>query len=198
MERKNFWKISYVVLEIIQKQLRLFFIKKWNKKYPDLQWKDLENKGQQVFSKISQKLDSRERDYFDKIMSSTSEEKWDITILGKLFLSYGLNLIAGTRRSTSWENPLRYSEAIDLLRKIRNEYFAHVPEMSCSAYDFTRAINDIKRCANRLFGKEVENEIKKVESNDIGQEKTMRVTELLKQNFQSLSQQVDGKLKLLL
>ena len=170
-ERENFVKLSYIILEIAAKHLRILFIKKWNEKYPNQQWnsdaasgKFLDNELQSGFRK------SKGNTKYIIKMATGNEQEWDTTTLVKVMLDCGLNLVEGCRSKDQRSIPFRSSEEIEIIRNYRNDFFAHMPKMSCTSNEFKQAVSDIRKSAKNLFGEDVENEIGEIENWSINKE----------------------------
>ena len=170
-ERENFVKLSYIILEIAAKHLRILFIQKWNEKYPNQQWTSDATSGNFLYNKLSTGFrNSKSNTEYVNKMKTGNEQEWDTTTLVKVMLDCGLKLVEGCRSKDQRSIPFRPSEEIDIIRKYRNGFFAHIPKMSCASNDFKQAVSDIKSAAKNLFGEDVENEIGEIENWSINEE----------------------------
>jgi len=151
-EEENFVKITKVIVEIVPKFLRKCFIEKWDKKYPNRKWKSNEASGKFLFQELpsTTKNDWRKKKYIDNLKKG-NEQDWDTTILVFAMLYSGLNLMEPCRPREQRTEPLRVSEAIDIIRNIRNVYFAHAISISCPYKEYARVMKDIRRTTKLLF-----------------------------------------------
>jgi len=160
-EKENFVKIARIVLDVVPHYLRKLFITKWEKKYPNEKWQSNIISGNALVAKIA-KVDKR---YADRLKAG-DEQKWDTTILVYVFLYSNLNLIDQCRNPKETRiPPLRISEEIDIIRETRNEYFGHLPQMSCPSHDFTAIVDKLKSVAKNIFDADADAE---KEIDDIG------------------------------
>jgi len=198
-EEQNFVKLAKIILDITPKHLRIFFVKKWNKKFPE-QWSSNKISGVIIESKIPSQKKKGCRYYFrikNKILEG-NEQEWDITILTFLLLFSGLNLIEECRKRDERNDPLRESEEIDKIREIRNSYFAHAESMRCSTTEFTQMVAGIKTVADKLFGQHAKAEIRGIENSIIRDKLTGHLKEQLKEQkeynamFEEMLHSVEG------
>ena len=165
IERENFVKVAYIILEILPTELRKLFIEKWNKKYPDQKWTSDVNSGSymcNLLSKSFKKADGKKClvAQFEK----GNEEDWDMTTLVQALLHSGLKLVPNCRKLSQRTHPLHISELIDSMQRIRNEFFAHKPKMSYSSEQFVEILSKIKDIAKNLFREDIASEISIVET----------------------------------
>lgn len=159
-EEENFVKITKIVLDVLPKYLRKCFVEQWNKKYPNYKWQCGSASGNFLFDQLpsSTKNDWRNKGNIENLKNG-NEQNWDTTTLVFALLYSGLGLTEPCRPNNQREEPLRISEAIDVIRITRNVYFAHAKSMSCPPDVFTRVMKDIKHAAKCLFdnaGREIE------------------------------------------
>ena len=163
-ERDNFVKLSYVLLEVIARNLREHFVRLWDQKYPNEKWHDDVAKRNLKLQSLLVARDGRQKQdiYSQKILKG-DEQKWDITTSIKAILDSGFQLIEGCRSKDERTSPLRESEEIEIIRGIRNTDYGHISSMSCSFDDFMEIMKNIKSVARNLFGKDAEKEIYNIE-----------------------------------
>ena len=205
-ERENFVKLSYIILDISAKHLRMLFKKKWNDKYngqnyPNQPWNSDATSGNNLYNELPTGFrDGKGNKEYVAKMQTGIEQEWDITTLVKVMLECGLNLVQGCRSMGERRFPLRPSEEIDIIRKYRDGLFAHLPEMSCKSNDFNQAVSDIKSAAKNLFGEDAENEIGEIENWSLDKgiierlEKLFKMETDLKQYVEKLDGMLNGKL----
>ena len=153
-QEANFVKLTKIILNIVPKHLRIFFVKKWNEKFPSNQWNSDTKSGKFICDKIREKNNGKfpklpgikEENFLDG-----NEKGWDTTNLMFILLFSKLKLIAPRRDESKQVDPLLESEEIDKFRVIRNTAFAHAKSMSCSPTEFNASIQSIKHAAHRLF-----------------------------------------------
>ena len=167
-EEENFVKISKVVLDIVPKYLRKCFKRQWDNKYPDRKWQGDNASGEFLFEQLPKKAkeDGRNRVCIEHLKNG-NEEEWDTTTIVFVMLYSGLKLIQDIRPKKQRIEPLRISEAIDVIRNTRNVYFAHAKGMSCSPDVFAKVMRDIRNAAKRIVDDDVEREIDEIESSKI-------------------------------
>ena len=200
-EEQNFVKLTKIILDIIPRHLRAFFVNKWNEKFQEA-WKSDKTSGTTIDNNIPKKRKKQCRFYLnikEKIQEG-NEQKWDITILTFVLLFSGLELIEGCRDKSERDDQLLESEEIDKIREMRNSYFAHIADMRCPSADFVNMLNGIKTAADRLFGQHAKTEICDIESSNIGNEMTKQLKEQLEEEkvrnrmFEEMLENIRGKL----
>ena len=151
IEEENFVKISKTILDFVPKYLRPCFIKIWNEKYPDQKWQSDNESGEFLVSELPDRIknDKRNKRYISNL-KTLSEKQWDTTTLVFAMVYSGLSLTEPCRSQCQRKEPLRISEAIDVIRNARNTYFAHVESMACPSNEFERVMEDIKNAAKHL------------------------------------------------
>ena len=193
-EGENFVKLSYIILDIGAKHLRQLFKNKWDEKYPDKKWNSDDTSGDHLYNELSSDfVKSKSKQVYIEKWKKGKDHEWDTTTLVKVMLESGLNLVQGCRPEGQRTIPLRISEEINIIRNIRNDFFAHLPSMSCPSDDFIRVITDIKRTAKRLFGEKVESEIHEIENSPIGDKVTNKVGKLLNDIIKDFEKDLNGK-----
>ena len=183
-ERDYFVKISYVLLDIVARHLREYFVKLWDQKYPNEKWHDdIEMRDLKLQSLLVTKDGRKKQDKFSQNIMKGDEQEWDISTTIRALLDSGFELMDGCRPPSERTVPLRKSEEIDIIRKIRNEDYGHVSGMSCSSDKFIDIMDKIKRVAKHLFGKDAKKEIHKIEVSQSTQNMREQVDKLLKGEF---------------
>ena len=175
--KENFVKLTGI-LDIVAENLRAFFVEKWNSRYPMFNWKSNAASGSRLYDKIAKGFrEARQnKDYIAK-MRAGDEKQWDITVVCKVLLDCGLSLIQHCRPTENRSDSLLPSEEIDNIRKIRNGFFAHLSQFSCSDDDFTATVAEIKSVTRSLFGENVERKISGIEKFPI--DKTIELSDNL-------------------
>ena len=164
IERENFLKVAYIILEILPTELRKLFIEKWNKKYPDQKWTSDVNSGSYMCNLLSKRFkNADDKKCLVAQFEKGNEEDWDMTALVQALLHSGLKLVQNCRKRSQRTHPLHISELIEDMQRIRNEFFAHKPKMSYSSEQFAETLSKIKDTAKNLFGEDIESEISIVE-----------------------------------
>ena len=193
-EGENFVKLSYVILDIGAKHLRQLFKRKWDEKYPDQSWGSNDVSGSHLYSELSNEVvKCKSKQVYIEKWRRGKDHEWDTTTLVKVLLDSGLNLVQGCRPEGQRTNPLRVSEHISIIRNIRNNFFAHLPSMSCPNDEYIRVITDLKSTSKSLFGEEVENEIIKIENSPIGNKITDQVEKLLEAVIKDFEKDLNGR-----
>ena len=194
-EGDNFVKLSYIVLDIGAKYLRRFFKEKWDETYPDEKWNSDNDSGENLYSKLKRKVwKAPHMQVYVEKWRKGNENEWDTTTLVKVLVNAGLNLIEECRPEGEQSNPLRSSEQLSIIRNIRNDFFAHLPSMSCLYEDFVNNVAKIKRVAKSLFGEEAEIEIDEIENSPLGNKIADQVQKLLQDVIKDFEKDLNGKL----
>ena len=183
-ERDNFVKLSYVLLDVVARHLREYFVKLWDQKYPNEKWNDDVVKRDRKLQSLLVPKGGKQRDniYSQNILKG-DEQEWDITTLIRALLDSGFKLIEGCRPPDQRTIPLRESEEIEIIRGIRNTDYGHISSMSCSLDEFIDIMEKIKRAAKHLFGKEAKKEIHRIEVSQITPNMREQVDKLRKGKF---------------
>ena len=154
-QESNFFRLTYIIVNVLTKHLRTLFIKEWNNKFET--WSSDNKSGDRIWELLGESFRKANRGWMKKIQTG-NEKQWDITILCKIFLYSDLKL-----KDTS-----KYTE-IDNIRRIRNNYFAHPENVSCSDDEFIATVAEIKSAAKILFEGDLEREISGIEKSAIDQ-----------------------------
>ncbi|XP_072019613.1 uncharacterized protein [Amphiura filiformis] len=132
-KNRNFFKLAFILLEIVTEQLRNVFKQEWDKQHPNNPWRD-DNNSLQYFIQIL-KNGRTWKNNKSKVPKSGNRSDWDPTALFFMLLYSGtLNL------------PAVLKQHIDKLRQIRNEYFGHPSTASLSNAKFQAIYKDIEVC----------------------------------------------------
>ena len=192
-EVENFVKLSYIVLDVGAKHLRKFFKEKWYKKN-NKNWNSDAESGDYLLNQLSDKFkDHKNNQVYINKWKEGNEHGWDTTTLVKVMLDSGLELVEGCRPPNDRVPPLRESEQISTIRNIRNQFFAHLPSMSCSYEEFIRVLKEFRGAAKELFGEEAKNEIDEVEKSKLGTQVTDKVEVLLEDVIKDFEKDLAGK-----
>ena len=170
-EEENFVKVTKVVVDVIPKYLRKCFIAKWNDKYEvqyNKPWNSDKAIGTFLFSEMPTAVqNNKKRAKEIEKLKEGNEQTWDTTTVVFALVEAGLNLIPGSRPKGNRPGQPRISEEIEVIRDVRNSFFGHVPNMSCSNTDFTAIVAKVKAVAQTLFGQDAEDEIDNVVKSQI-------------------------------
>ena len=162
-EKDHFVKLSYILLDVVARYLREYFIRLWDQKYPNEKWHDDVGKKTLKLQSLLVTKDGRQKQdpYSLKILNG-DEQEWDITTSIKAIVDSGFKLIEGCRPPDQRTIPLRESEELEIIRGIRNSEYAHLPSMSCTLDEFIDIMIKVNRAANNLFGIDAEREIYRI------------------------------------
>ena len=179
LEEEYFVKITKIVLEIFPKYLRKLFIAKWDQKYQNNRWQSDIASGNFLFDKIPNTAKNGRNRVYAINMQSGKESDWDTTTLLYAMLYSQLNLIPSCRPDCQRSAPLLISEEIGIIRKIRNEFFAHGSNMKCSFRPFLEIISQVHSVAENIFDIKAKHEIEDLVKSQISNQ----VADLLKQHL---------------
>ena len=162
-EKDHFVKLSYILLDVVARYLRDYFIRLWDQKYPNEKWHDDVGKKTLKLQSLLVTKDGRQKQdpYSLKILNG-DEQEWDITTSIKAIVDSGFKLIEGCRPHDQRTIPLRESEELEIIRGIRNSEYAHLPSMSCTLDEFIDIMIKVNGAANNLFGIDAEREIYRI------------------------------------
>nr|XP_058959983.1 uncharacterized protein LOC131786940 [Pocillopora verrucosa] len=134
-EQLNYYRICYVVTDVLTEGLRIIFKQEWDNRYWRTwgKWKDQPNNGLDFWNGESSRKRSRNARLLTTMKNGDTAE-WDCTMLFYAIL-YS-DCIHGL-------NPTVKSH-VDDLRKLRNEDFAHMPRGHLSEKDFQSVILKVK------------------------------------------------------
>ena len=199
--------MAKIVLDVVPKYLRKCFVDEWNRRYDieDQKWKSNSSSGMLLFSNLPTKIKNsnnpNNKMNIEKLKSG-NENSWDTTTLVFVMLYSGLNLIQGCRPKVERTAPLRLSEEIDIIREVRNEYFAHAAKMPCQSSDFADIIAKIRSVAASIFHKDAQDEIDQLIDSHIETKMTVHLRKQLdleincNKNFNSLIEELKGNFPL--
>ena len=181
LEKDNFIKLSYILLDVVAQHLREYFVKLWDKKYPAEEWHDdIAKRNLKLQSLLA--ANNKKLDIYSKNILNGDEKKWDISTLIRALVDSGFKLIEGSRPPAQRTIPLRESEEIEVIRGIRNTDYGHISSMSCPLAKFIEIMTKIKSAAKNLFGQDAELEIYKIEMSPVTPVMREQVNELLNGN----------------
>ena len=156
-ENENHVKLSYILLNVVAKHLRTYFVKLWDEKYPDEKWMD-------DVVKRNLKLQSLiVKDAFTRKILNGNHEEWDTSTLLEVLSDSRFKLIEGYRPHGKSSNQFVASEGLEPLREIRNGLSDHVSSMAYSFEKFKETMTRIKNVARNIFGEDAEREIEELE-----------------------------------
>ena len=134
-EQLNYYRICYVVTDIITEGLRLIFKQEWDNRYQTTlgEWKDEPGNGLD-FENGESPGNQRRNAKLLATMINGNRVEWDCTMLFYAILysdsiGYGLNPVVKSN--------------IDDLRKFRNEEFAHMPKGHLANPEFQIAVGKV-------------------------------------------------------
>ena len=134
-EQLNYYRICYVVTDVLTEGLRIIFKQEWDNRYRRTwgEWKDQPKNGQDFWNGESSYNRSRNGLQL-RTMKNGDTAEWDCTMLFYAILYsdciHGLNSTVKSH--------------VDDLRKLRNEDFAHMPRGHLSEKDFQTVIFQVK------------------------------------------------------
>ena len=134
-EQLNYYRICYVVTDVLTEGLRIIFKQEWDNRYRRTwgEWKDQPNNGLDFWNGESSRNRSRNTRLLTPMKNGDTAE-WDCTMLFYAILYsdciHGLNSTVKSH--------------VDDLRKLRNEDFAHMPRGHLSEKDFQTVIFKVK------------------------------------------------------
>ena len=134
-EQLNYYRICYVVTDVLTEGLRIIFKQEWDNRYRRTwgEWKDQPNNGLDFWNGESSRNRSRNARLLTTIKNGDTAE-WDCTMLFYAILySDCIHRLNSTVKSH-----------VDDLRKLRNEDFAHMPRGHLSEKDFQSVILKVK------------------------------------------------------
>ena len=181
LEKDNFVKLSYILLDVVAQHLREYFVKLWDTKYPAEKWHDdVGKRNLRLQSLLAANNKKPKQDIYSQKILNGDEKDWDLTTLIRALADSGFNLMKGCRPPAQRTIPLRESEEIEIIRGIRNTDYGHISSMSCPLAKFKEIMTKIKSAAKNLFGEDAELEIYKIEISPVTQAMREQVNELLK------------------
>ena len=140
-EQLNYYRICYVVTDILTDGLRTIFKQEWDNRYKTTlgEWKDDPKNGLDFWNGESPRNRKRNARLLTT-MKNGDRAEWDFTMLFYAILYsdciYGLNATVQSH--------------VDDLRNFRNEDFAHMPRGNLSNVDFNSAISKVHTAFHAL------------------------------------------------
>ena len=179
-ERENFVKLSYILLDIVAQHLRDYFVELWDKKYPNEKWHDdVVKRNLKLQNMLVTKDGKQKQDVYSQNILREDEQNWDISTSIRAILGSGFNLLEGCRPPDERSSPLRQSEEIEIIRRIRNEDYGHIKSASCSSDAFIDIMIEFISVTRNLFGKDAAKKIYKIAMSPITQSMSKHVDKLL-------------------
>ena len=130
-EQLNFFRVCFITTTELTDALRTIFKQEWDNRYATTlgKWKDKAKNGQEFESKESQENQERNKELLATMVNGNRAE-WDCTMLFYAILysdciGRGLNAVVRSN--------------VDVLRKFRNDVFAHLPRGHISEPEFRSA-----------------------------------------------------------
>ncbi|XP_066030788.1 uncharacterized protein [Pocillopora verrucosa] len=145
-EELNYFRICYVVTDIITDGLRIIFKQEWNKRHKTKfgEWKDKRKNGYDFWD--GEKDENRKRNaQMLKTMKKGNTAQWDCSML---FYAILYSDCIG-----KWRNPrleLSIKSNVDELREVRNDVFAHVKGSKLCDKLFHEALRRAKTAFDEL------------------------------------------------
>ena len=166
-ENDNFIKLSRILVDVVARYLREYFVKLWDENYPE-KWHDDVTERNITLQKLLVKKDGKKKDdiYSQKILKG-DEHEWDITTSIKAILDSGFKLMEGCRPQDQRTVPLRASEEIEIIRGIRNTYYGHLSSTTCTLDEFIDIMIKVNSTVKNLFGIDAEREIYRIQLSSI-------------------------------
>lgn len=135
-EQLNYFKLCHIITDEVAGSLRLFFKKRWNRLYKRKfgEWKDLQKNGRDFRKRELPNNRKRHAKELEIIVNGNTAE-WDCT---KLFYAIRYSDCIG------WSLKPDRVEALEKLRKARNNFYAHIPLGKIEGTKFKDIIEQIK------------------------------------------------------
>eukprot|EP00794_Sanderia_malayensis_P018437 gene18436-20286_t len=176
-EKENFHKLARIILDVLPKNLRQLFKDKWGLKFPNNKWDDTTASGAFLLSQVPKHVKKPMPDISSNLRKGDTA-KWDPTTLFWVFLYSGLKLIAPCRVGGPIALPLLESEYINMVREIRNTFFAHAHQASIKKDDFEYIMEKLKT-QTQFGGASLKTELEKIENSPIETELSMNLRQQL-------------------
>ena len=200
VEEANFVRITKVVVDIVPKHLRQCFKQQWNKKYPNNKWNSDKASGDFIFNQLRDSIKNNEikQIYVEKLKKG-EEQEWDTNTLAFALLDSGLKLIESCRPKCQRTSPFRIRDGIEIIRDIRNSFFAHAANMSCSNAEVVAITEKIKIVAQNIFGQDAVDEIEEIMRPEIETQLSVDIEQKLQmeihrnREYNNLVSQMKGK-----
>ena len=135
-EQLNYYRICYVTTDILTEGLRSVFKQEWDNRYKATlgEWKDDPKSGMDFYNSESPRNQKRNA-HLLVTMTNGVRAQWDCTTL---FYAILYSDCIGGGLSTTVKT------SVDVLRKFRNEEFAHMPRGFLTDADFQTAISQVR------------------------------------------------------
>ena len=135
-EQLNYYRICYVTTDILTEGLRSVFKQEWDNRYKATlgEWKDDPKSGMDFYNRESPRNQKRNAHLLVTITNGVRAQ-WDCTML---FYAILYSDCIGRGLSTAVKT------SVDVLRKFRNEEFAHMPRGFLTDADFQTAITQVR------------------------------------------------------
>ena len=135
-EQLNYYRICYVTTDILTEGLRSVFKQEWDNHYKATpgEWKDDPKSGKDFYNRESPRNQKRNAHLLVTIKNGVRAQ-WDCTML---FYAILYSDCIGRGLSTTVKT------SVDVLRKFRNEEFAHMPRGFLTDADFQTAITQVR------------------------------------------------------
>ena len=135
-EQLNYYRICYVTTDILTEGLRSVFKQEWDNRYKATlgEWKDDPKSGMDFYNRESPRNQKRNAHLLVTIKNGVRAQ-WDCTML---FYAILYSDCIGRGLSTTVKT------SVDVLRKFRNEEFAHMPRGFLTDADFQTAISQVR------------------------------------------------------
>ena len=135
-EQLNYYRICYVTTDILTESLRSVFKQEWDNRYKANlgEWKDDPKSGMDFYNSESPRNQKRNSHLLVTITNGVRAQ-WDCTML---FYAILYSDCIGRGLSTTVKT------SVDVLRKFRNEEFAHMPRGFLTDADFQTAISQVR------------------------------------------------------
>ena len=135
-EQLNYYRICYVTTDILTEGLRSVFKQEWDNRYKATlgEWKDDPKSGMDFYNSESPRNQKRNAHLLVTITNGVRAQ-WDCTML---FYAILYSDCIGRGLSTAVKT------SVDVLRKFRNEEFAHMPRGFLTDADFQTAISQVR------------------------------------------------------
>ena len=135
-EQLNYYRICYITTDILTEGLRSVFKQEWDNRYKGTlgEWKDDPKSGMDFYNSESPRNQKRNAHLLVTITNGVRAQ-WDCTML---FYAILYSDCIGRGLSTAVKT------SVDVLRKFRNEEFAHMPRGFLTDADFQNAISQVR------------------------------------------------------
>ena len=131
---ENFYRVAHLILDEIPSQLRQYFKRKWDTKYPSDPWDDTTVSGQLFFTRERNRTLIKNTAIQSNIQHGDTN-KWDGTTLFAVLLYSSHNLLKTDKNADT---------LIDTLRKLRNTSYGHLDSAKIEDPDYQQIIQDAK------------------------------------------------------